>query len=62
MTDAPPQVSRKEPNNSSTNTSIKTQPPALPLSASSAKAIYEKFTINNSNIEKFVETQSNQNK
>ena len=62
MTGAPPQVSRKEPNDSSTTTSIKAQPPALPLSASNSKAIYEEFTINDLSTEKFVETQSKQNK
>ena len=56
------QVSRKEPNDSSGTTSIKTQPLVLPSSISSAKAIYEKLTINDSNTEKLVETQNNKKK
>ena len=62
MTDASPQVSIKEPNDSTTITSIESQPPALPLSKSSAKAIYLEFTIINSSTKKLLKTQSNQNK
>ena len=62
MIDAPPQILKKEPNKSSTITNIEVQQPASLLLALSAKAIYQKLTINNSSIEKLVETKNNQQK